>query len=241
MKQRGDMTEAFPEHQRQTIASRARDILMHYGEPVTSEDRVDNYRVPEWEGIDTEGDGWFVTLVSDGAYYSTYYAVDLRAMTSSAHHRYNYNVAKNEFTHQSPLGVLVGTNQDQIGRNMYSWLVHRATPDAVEYDEAGVQLRAQREFTQMGARTAIHEVMRTDEGKEVFRQLLHMQDTEGSNKLYGQFYDLSRRPTMSFYVGMTALRSVLEPIVERFRPRQLQTNEATVQVDDRQSRRPPVQ
>lgn len=229
------MTEVFPEHQRNTIASRARDILMHYGEAVTSGDRVDNYRVPGWEDLDTEGDGWFVTLVSDGIYYSTYYAIDLRAMTSSAHHRYNYNVAKNEFTHQSPLGVVVGTDQTVIARNMQSWLVHRATPDAVEYDEAGVQLRAQHEFIQMGARTAISDVMRTDEGREIFRQLLHMRDTDESNKLYEQFYNLSRRPTMQFYVGLVALRSVLEPIVERFRPRQLPTSEASVQVDDGQS------
>lgn len=215
------MSEKIPNHEHITIASLARDITLHFGERVKASEEGDSLVRTEWEGKDANDNLWNVALSSQSIYSSAWYSVSLRSITSSDFHRYTYDVTKDIFTYEFPVGNEIAQDQETTARLMRSWLTHYNTPEAVIYDAEGHEWNRQQELEKMGARLAIHEALDTDEGRIIFGQLLHTYDTQKANELYGNFYNLSRRPEASFYVGRLATRNELESMLVNFRPQQL--------------------
>lgn len=215
------MSELLPNHNRATLVSLARDILLHAGKRVNAEDHDDSLARAEWEGSDTENNLWKVTLSGGGLYASDWYNVSLRSWTTSDFHRYKYDVKKDEFTYEYPVGTKVAQDQEDTARLMHSWLVHFNTPEAVDYDATGVEQEKQKQFVEMGAHLAVKAVLDTDEGRGIFGQLLYASDSKKLNDLHESFYAISRRPESSFYIGRLATRTELESVLADFRPQEL--------------------
>lgn len=207
-----------PEHM--SIASIARDILLHHGRPHTNPNGETFYR-ERWDGFDAENNMWLLTLSSRGLYWSSAYSVNLRSMTSSDTHRYIYDIPNDELIHEYPVDRVVAKNQEYIAQQMRDWLAQKPTPDAVEYDAEHSEYARQIEFDKIGAYLAVKEALETHEGDTVFRKLVATHDPQVAAGLYKEFYDLTKRSSLSFSVGGFALRAALQPFVESVRQKQL--------------------
>ena len=225
------MSERFPDHKRLTIASMAHDIILHHSQTITDPEDEHVFLKADWEGHGTGDQIWYASLTSDGLYRSSYYAVALRSSISSEIHRYKYDVTRNKFTYEHPLGKEVESDEEYIAQSMFGWMTLNEGRGYIKYDAEGVRLAEQGEFAKISARVALSEVLATSEGIALFHKLRSTWDTELSNELYQEFYALSRRSDDSFYIGAAATRAALEVIVEASRPRQLPASQSEI-IDD---------
>lgn len=216
------MSERFPDYQRLTIASAARDITLRYGEPVTNPDTGNGFVVSKWDDTDKDQGIWHIALISEGLYSSSNYLLDFKSMTTSDVHRYAYDIRQDRFTHESPLGSFWNTNEAGIASNMHGWLAKRATPDALRYDAQGTEQDRQRTFEEIGAAIAIRAALDMPEGRDIFMELTSTRDQDRINRLHTEFYNLSRWLEDSFYTGAAATRTALEALINEVKPREQQ-------------------
>jgi len=217
------MNERFTDHERLTLISRARDIMLHTGERATNPETGNSYIVSEeWHNNDATEECQQVRLISDGIYKSSFYAVDLRSMTTSSLQRYYYNVIGGKFSYESPPGTpMIGYDGTTTARNMLAWIATRPTPDSIEYDSEGTEEIRQSQFARLAARTAIQETLALPEGQRLFTKLCATNEISESNRLHREFYSLSRRPEASFNAEPMSIYRELEKLMARPNPKQL--------------------
>jgi hypothetical protein len=226
------MSEHLSNSRRLTIASMARDITLHFGERMNSDDAENMFVITSWVGSDTNGDVWGVTLISRGLYSSSGYVIDLRSQTTSDYHRYKYDIVNDSFIHEYPVGTAVATGRDVIEHNMYSWLINLPTPDSIVYGNDS-EIERLRQFDRIGARLAIDEAMSTPEGRCIFNSIVTTEDNDRSYELHLQFYNLTRRSESSFSSSPVVTKRELDLLVEAQKPRQLPPGNSTVNDQER--------
>jgi hypothetical protein len=108
-----------------------------------------------------------------------------------------------------------------VAKNMRSWLARRPLIDNIKYDAEGNELQHDRKFESIGAEIAVDEARTTAEGAELLAQLAAAQSPTTTAELHDAFYQLTKRSEALFFVGRTATRKALEPLINAARPKQL--------------------